>query len=158
MGRNGIVRRWQEVATPEPGFGPLITQTRAAVKDAERCVRAVVLGVPGPVAYSRHEVVKLPNLPRWDVEEVSAVRSMFGLPTLLANDADLAVLGEHLFGAGRNVENLVFASCGSGVGAGVVLAGRLLVGRYSLGEIGHTIIDLESRQTVEQIGSGIALE
>ena len=154
-----MVRRYHKVATPQLGFLPLIDQALDVVRNADRCVHAVIIGVPGPVAYARHDVVNLPNLPHWDVEALSeTARCLSEPPTLLANDADLAVLGEHRFGAGRNVENLVFASCGSGVGAGVILGGRLAVGRYSLGEIGHTIIDLRSRQTVEQIGSGIALE
>lgn len=159
VGRDGMVRCYRKVATPQLGFLPLIDQALDAVKNADCCVHAVIFGVPGPVAYARHKVVKLPNLLHWDVEALSVtVRELSGPLWLLANDTDLAVLGEHRFGAGRNVENLLFVSCGSGVGAGVILGGQLIVGRYSLGEIGHTIIDLGSRQTVEQLGTGIALE
>lgn len=159
VGRDGMVHHHQKVTTPQLEFLSLIDQALDIVEDAECCVHAIIFGVPGPVAYARHEVVKLPNLPHWDIKALSdkACR-LSGPPVLFANDADLAVLGEHRFGAGRGVENLVFASCGSGIGAGVVLGGRLAVGRYSLGEIGHTIIDLGSRQTVEQIGSGIAFK
>lgn len=157
--RDGVIHCYRKTPTPKLEFQPLIDQSLEAVKNADCYVPAIVFGVPGPVAYSQHKVVKLPNLWRWDVEALSlTIRELTGPLGLLANDTDLAVLGEYRFGAGRNIENLVFVSCGSGVGAGVILGGRLIVGRYSLGEVGHAIIDLEFRQTVEQLGSGIALK
>src|SRR3990172_9756754 len=48
-------------------------------------------------------------------------------------------------------------TCSTGVGAGVVIGGRLLRGRLSLAEAGHTIVDLETGATLEQLGSGTAL-
>ena len=77
-----------------------------------------------------------------------------GLPVSLANDADLAALGEHRFGAGVGTQHMVYVTCSTGVGAGVIVGGRLLHTRYSLGEIGHAIIDWHTGGTVEQFGSG----
>lgn len=159
VGRDGKIHCYWKVATPQLGFLPLIDKALDVVKNTDCCIHAVILGVPGPVDYARNNVVKLPNLLHWNIKELSeTVRELSEPLWLIANDTDIAVLGEYQFGAGRNVENLVFASCGSGVGAGVILGGQLIVGQYSLGEVGHTIIDLGSRQTVEQLGSGIALE
>jgi glucokinase len=101
----------------------------------------------------------MPNLPRWE-GRVSAQRiaDAVELPVLVANDADLAALGEHRFGAGRGVDDLVYITVSTGVGGGVIAGGRLLHGRRSLAEIGHLIIDRESGKTVEDLGSGTALE
>ncbi len=159
VGGNGIVSRSEKVLTPHEGFQSLIDKTHQVHEEADACIRAVVFGVPGPVDYAKHRVVKLPNLPRWDVEALSTkARGSFEFPGLLANDADLCALGEHRFGAGRDVKNMVFVSCGSGVGAGVILHGELVSSQYSLAEIGHAVIDLRSRQAVEQLGSGLAFE
>jgi glucokinase len=55
----------------------------------------------------------------------------------LANDADLAALGEVSFGAGRPYDDVVYVTLSTGVGAGVVLGGRLVHSRRSLAEVGH---------------------
>jgi glucokinase len=76
---------------------------------------------------------------------------------LLANDADLAALGEHRYGAGRGSRDMVYVTASTGVGAGVIIGGKILHGRLSLAEIGHTIIDRSTGDTVEDLGSGTAL-
>jgi glucokinase len=155
--RGAIVRRHARVPTPQSGFKQLIDLIEQALKSANGDIAAIVLGIPGPVDYSRRKIIKLPNLPAWDCSTLSeALSSLTALSILPVNDADLAALGEHGYGAGNGVPNLVFLSCGSGVGAGVILNGRLASGRYSLGEIGHAIIDLKSHKTIEQLVSGIA--
>jgi glucokinase len=118
-----------------------------------------VVGVPGPVSYAEGRIRRLPNLPAWqDSVSVESLSAELGLPALLANDADLAALGEHRFGAGAGTSDMVFMSSGTGVGGGVILGGRLIHGRLSLAEIGHTVIDWTTGETVEDLGSGSALE
>lgn len=117
-----------------------------------------VLGVPGMVDYHKAEVTRLPNLAAWENSINSAhLSDALGLETLLANDADLGALGEFRFGAGRGSQDMIYVVAGTGVGSGVVLNGRLLKARFSLGEIGHTIIDRATGRTVEQLASGSAL-
>ena len=158
VGASGEVQSKQVVPTP-PDDPAALGQTLQSVLNTSRdAVVAAVVGVPGPVDYSRGEVLRLPNLSAWEGKISEAgLGNELGLPVLLANDADLAALGEHRFGAGRGSTDMVYVTSSTGVGAGVVLNGRLLHGRLSLAEIGHTIIDRETGETVEQLGSGTAL-
>ena len=121
-------------------------------------VSAAVVGMPGPVDYVKGEVLDLPNLSQWEGHVTAArLSDEVGLPVLLANDADLATLGEHRFGAGKGFRDMVYITSSTGVGAGVVLGNRLVHGDWSLAEIGHTIIDRATLETVERLGSGTAL-
>lgn len=148
---------------PTPPADPAALQRLAAhaIAAATRAGRpavALVVAVPGIVDYAARRVPLLPNLPGWrDGVQAAALEAATGLPTLLGNDADLAALGEHRAGAGRDVDDLVYVTCSTGVGAGVIIGGRLLHGHRSLGEIGQTIIDWRTGDTVEQLGSGPAL-
>jgi glucokinase len=121
----------------------------------------VVLALPGQVDYQEGALLWAPNLPpKWPEQLCSRVLSEeFGLPTLVANDADVAAVGEAFFGAGTGHANLAYLTVSTGIGAGIVQAGRLARGRWSLAEVGHTVIDIEAWRagrpsTLEELGSG----
>jgi glucokinase len=126
---------------------------------------SAVIGVPGRVHYGTGTLEHAPNLPAgWapslTEENLSAV---LGLHAALANDADLAAVGESRFGAGRGSSDVVYITISTGIGAGVILGGLLAHGRRSLAEVGHTIIDRTALNagapaTLEDEGSGTALE
>ncbi len=121
-------------------------------------IAGAVVGVPGPVSYRDGVPLRLPNLPQWDgFVSAQGLARVIGVPVALANDADLAALGEHRLGAGRGTTDLVYITVSTGVGAGVVLGGRLAHGRTSIAEIGETLVDIESGATVEDLASGTAL-
>ncbi|MEE9286123.1 MAG: ROK family protein, partial [Dehalococcoidia bacterium] len=84
-----------------------------------------------------------PNLIGWGVVPFkSLLAQRFGVPVWMGNDATLAALGEHVFGAGRGVDDLIYMTVSTGVGGGVVTGGRLLLGARGLAsELGHIIID-----------------
>jgi glucokinase len=80
----------------------------------------------------------------------------------VANDADLAAVGEAAFGAGQGSSDVAFVTISTGIGAGVVHGGRLVHGRQSGAEIGHTVIDWRAWRdgvpaTLEELGSGSGL-
>jgi glucokinase len=80
----------------------------------------------------------------------------------VANDADLAAVGEAAFGAGAGCANVAYVTISTGIGAGVVHEGRLVRGTRSLAEVGHTIIDWRAWRdgrpgTLEELGSGSGL-
>ena len=80
----------------------------------------------------------------------------------MANDADLAAVGEATHGAGRDFSDVAYLTVSTGIGAGVVLGGLLVHGRRSLAEVGHTVIDADRLAagrpaTLEELGSGTAL-
>jgi glucokinase len=134
----------------------------AEVHSHRRCDTAVV-GVPGRVNYQSGALEYAPNLPPGWTERINRTElgEAVGIPVSLANDADLAAVGEAWFGAGQGVEDVVYLTLSTGVGAGVVLARRLVHGRRSMAEVGHTIIDLTAAAlgepaTVEELASGTA--
>ena len=155
---DGSVHDKQVIPTPPSDPGALPLMMRGLLDKAEGSVAGAVVGMPGPIDYSRGEVLKLPNLPGWAGKISAAQLSKdVGLPVLLANDADLAALGEHRFGAGIGYRDMAYVTSSTGVGAGVIIGGRLLHGDLSLAELGHTIIDRATHDTLETLGSGTAL-
>jgi glucokinase len=149
-----------KTAVPTPWDKPeaLVDAMKGALAEYGEAVQGAVVGVPGPVSYAEGRAFHLVNLPEWE-ERLSEqqLTDEIGLPVLLANDADLAALGEHRFGAGQGVSDMVYLTSSTGVGGGVIVGGRLLHGRLSLAEVGHTVIDWTSGATVEDLGSGTAL-
>jgi glucokinase len=123
-----------------------------------------VIGIPGRVDHALGKLDHAPNLPAsWTpfLTEAALGRDL-GLPVALANDADLAAVGEARFGAGVGHEDLVYVTLSTGVGCGALLGGKLLRGRRSGAEAGHIVLDLEALRrgepcTFEQLASGTAL-
>jgi glucokinase len=125
---------------------------------------AIVIGVPGRVDYCSGQLEYAPNLPSTWVAELSEehLARYFDAPVFLANDADLAAVGEGYFGAGEPYTDVVYITISTGVGAAVVLDGQLLRGTRSLAEIGHTILALDhldngTPATAEHLSAGPAL-
>jgi len=123
-----------------------------------------VIGVPGRVDYRYGALEYAPNLPPGWVAELteSSLVAGVGLPVALANDADLAAVGEAYWGAGTGFTDVAYVTISTGVGAGVVLSGLLVHGRRSLAELGHSVIALDRLRlgqpaTVEDLASGTAL-
>ncbi len=156
---DGSVHSKKSIATPQDDPGALTRMIRLAIERAEGTVAGAVVGMPGTIDYAAGEVLTLPNLPNW-VGHISIARlsGELGVSVQLANDADLAALGEHRFGAGIGTKDMVYVTSSTGVGAGIIVGGRLLHGKLSLAEVGHTIIDRATHGTVESLGSGTALE
>lgn len=146
------------IETPRDDPAALVGLMKRTLEKSTLQLSAAVVGVPGPISYRDGIPLRPPNLPAWEAF-VSARRlqDALGLAVLLANDADLAALGEHHFGAGRDCSDMVYVTSSTGVGAGVIVGGRLLHGRWSLAEAGHMVIDWRSGETVEDLGSGSTL-
>ncbi len=113
----------------------------AAMLAAAGAARPTGVGVAcgGPLDSRRGVVVAPPNLPRWrDVPVADFLGARFGAPVRLRNDADAGAVAEWRFGAGRGCEHLVFLTCGTGMGAGLIVNGRLYSGASdAAGECGH---------------------
>ena len=102
-------------------------------------VVAIGISCGGPLDSRRGIVMSPPNLPGWDnVHIVDIMSQRFGIPAYLQNDANACALAEHRFGAGVGCDNMVFLTFGTGMGAGLILDGRLYSGiTDTAGEIGH---------------------
>ncbi len=103
-------------------------------------VEAVGVSLPGPFDRRGGRVLHPPNLPGWGVVAVRDVlEAALERPVRLENDANAAALAEWRYGAGQGCQNLVYLTMSTGIGAGMILGGRLHVGhRDFAGEIGHT--------------------
>jgi len=104
----------------------------------------ISVAAAGAVDLKRGLVTSSPHLPGWrDVPLKDMVKKRYGVATFLLNDASAAALGEHRFGVGRGVKNLVLLTIGTGIGGGIIIDGRLYHGSSgSAGEIGHMTIDV----------------
>lgn len=125
----------------ELGAG-LIRQALAAADRPLSSVDAIGVALPGPVDALHQRISGSFVLPGWDDQGAADFERAFGGPVVLENDANLAALGEHIFGAGRGVANSLTVKFHSGIGAGIMIDNRLVSGaRGGAGEIGHTCVD-----------------
>lgn len=104
-------------------------------------VRAVGVGAPGPLDQDRGVVFLAPNLGWRNVPLGALLGERLWLPVWLENDANLAALGEHSYGAGRGESHMVYITVSTGVGGGIILDGRIYRGAGGgAGEIGHVTV------------------
>ena len=97
----------------------------------------------GPLDSKNGIIMSPPNLPGWNnVNIVSQIKSHYGVKTLLQNDANACAVAEWKFGAGKSTMNMIFMTFGTGLGAGLILNGKLYCGANdNAGEIGHIRLD-----------------
>jgi glucokinase len=128
-------------------------------------IEGVGVGAAGFIDSTRSTVLFAPNL-AWRNEPLRAdLERLTGLPVVIENDANAAAWGEFAYGAGKDVEDLLLVTVGTGVGGGVVLNGQLHRGAFGVaGEIGHfrvkpggRICGCGNRGCWEQYASGTAL-
>ena len=102
-------------------------------------VAAAGISCGGPLDSKRGTVQCPPNLPDWDnVPITSLVTERFGCPAFLQNDANACAVAEWKYGAGKGTNNMIFLTFGTGMGAGLILNGRLYSGTNDMaGEVGH---------------------
>lgn len=105
-------------------------------------VAAICAGVPGPIDSRTGTVLGQTILPEWEGVAASDVAEAFGMPVELVNDADLGAIAERAFGPHGQVDDLVFVKVGTGIGAGLVLGGRLHRSAIGIaGELGHVQVE-----------------
>ena len=115
----------------------LLEQVNMTVSD----IIGIGMGVPGMIDSAKGEVVYSNNL-GWEHFFISdEVEMQTGLPVKIANDANVAALGETKFGCGKDYNNTVMLTLGTGVGGGIIIDGKLFEGNRSAGaELGHSVI------------------
>ena len=119
----------------------LVKKLLAATNLTASDIEGVGIGVPGMIDSKAGEVVYSNNL-RWKSFMISeTVEALTGISVRIANDANVAALGETLFGCGKDYSNTVLLTLGTGVGGGIVIDGKLYEGNRSAGaELGHSVI------------------
>lgn len=110
---------------------------------APGALRAIGIAAPGPLDPGRGALCQPPNLPGWDdVPLCDWLAELLGAPAYLENDANAAALAEWRYGAGQGCRDMVYLTMSTGVGAGLILDGRLHRGSTgNAGEVGHLPIE-----------------
>ena len=106
---------------------------------SDETLTAIGVSCGGPLDSRAGLILSPPNLPGWDrVDVITPFRERFGAPVALQNDANACALAEWRWGAGRGCRNMIFLTFGTGMGAGLILDGRLYTGTNDMaGEVGH---------------------
>lgn len=142
---DGVVVRHRTPPRATADHTPL-DMLRALAEDIGTCRRlegpepaGIGISCGGPLDSRRGLVLSPPNLPGWDeLPVVSELSGRTQLPAWLCNDANAGALAEWLWGAGRGCRSMIFLTFGTGLGAGLILGGRLYCGASdSAGEAGH---------------------
>jgi len=141
----------------------VVEEAREAIGEA----KAVGFGIPSLFDHARGIAVSTVHLPIRDVAFRDIMAERLGLPVFVDNDANVAMLAEHRFGAARGAQHALLLTLGTGIGGGIVVDGRLVRGALgSAGELGHMVIDQDgprcqgncpSRGCLEAFASGTAL-
>ncbi|HYF39970.1 MAG TPA: ROK family protein [Gemmatimonadales bacterium] len=122
-----------------------IAQTRREIPGAE--IIGIGVGAPGPLDTRSGVVLLTPNLGWVNLPLRQIIHDRLGLPAVLDNDANCAVLGEWWMGAARGSKIAIGITIGTGIGGGIIIDGKLFHGASDCaGEIGHTTIDTEGRR------------
>lgn len=124
---------------------------------------AIGVSFGGPVDFTAGTVRLSHHVPGWEnIELRSLLEAQFNAPASVDNDANVAALGEHRFGAGQGYDSLLYITVSTGVGGGWILNGQPWRGAGGMaGEIGHTVVDPNGpvclcgkRGCVERLASG----
>ncbi len=104
----------------------------------DRPLWGIGIGIPGPVEFESGSPVSPPIMPGWDGYSVRERFAARGVPVWVDNDVNVMALGELTAGCGRGVDDFVFVKIGTGIGAGIVVDGRIHRGaKGSAGDVGH---------------------
>lgn len=155
----------QSPATDSDKMEDAIADLIGALAAQYPAAAAVGVGAAGYIDARRATVLFAPNLAWRDVDLKGELEERVDLPVVVENDANAAAWGEFRFGAGRDVDDLLLVTVGTGVGGGIVVDGVLHRGAFGIGgEIGHIrmvpggdLCGCGNRGCLESYGSGSAL-
>jgi glucokinase len=136
-------------------------------RSARPVVEAIGLGIPATIDHDRGVALAAVNLPLANLPIRDLLQERTGLPVFVDNDANVAALAEHRFGAGKGTREMVMLTIGTGIGGGLILGGEIYRGATGAGaELGHLVIEMDglpcqgncpNRGCVETYASGTAL-
>ncbi len=159
----------QETRAPqgaEAVFARIAASIRAIADEWAR-VQGIGVGAPGPLDPWRGIILQAPNLPKLNDFPLRArLEKEFAAPAFVGNDANVAALAEHRYGAGRGHSDMIYITISTGIGGGIICNNQLLLGaRGFAGEVGHQILDPNgppcncgNTGCLEALASGPAIE
>ncbi len=156
-------------SSPQNVIPRMISAVRQVLADAHVTIAdtaGIGIGAPGPLNGRTGIVFSPPNLLNWENVPLRDIFAQeFAVPIFVENDADVAALGEYMFGAGRGTQEMVYLTISTGIGGGIISNGQLVVGATGMaGELGHMSVDMHgplcncgSVGCLEVIASGTAI-
>ena len=145
-----LLDKWEITTRTDDGGAYILSDIAKSIDEkleekgiAKDEVKGIGMGVPGPVREDG-TVIKCVNLGWGIFNAAEELSSLTGLPVKAGNDANMAALGEYWQGGGKDYNNVVMVTLGTGVGGGIILDGKMIAGVNGAGgEIGHMTIDLD---------------
>jgi len=159
-----IIKRVETLTKDKEGLEPTLNrikdQIRQVLPEDASGVAGIGVSAPGPLNPETGVVVAPPNLSGWhDVPLAEILRKEFGLPVYVGNDANVAALAEAARGAAKGYQHVIYITVSTGIGSGIIIDGRLLLGKAGLAaEIGHIVMLVGDRvSTLEKEAAGPAM-
>lgn len=155
--------------TPGTVIGQIGQGIRRALEEAGITLEQIAgigVGAPGPLDNRTGVVFSPPNLHGWhEVPLRDLLKQSFNVPIFVENDANTAGLGEYIFGAAKDSEDMVYLTVSTGIGGGVIVKGKILEGASgTAAELGHMTIDMHGPRCncgntgcLEALASGTAI-
>ena len=141
--------KMDRLAEPEITYGKMCDAIKKFLLDKpyKNEIVGIGLGVPGILNRPEGIVKSSPNMPKWiNFKIIDFVQKKLNLPVKIVNDASSAALGEAKFGSGKNYQNIVMITLGTGVGGGIIINGQLYDGLGGTGaQLGHSVIRYNGR-------------
>lgn len=161
-GEGNALLRAQVPTDPSAGTKGILTVVERLLDDGSEGVQGIGVGAAGFVEAASGAITFSPNLTYDDPHIADALKSRFGLPVVVDNDANAAVWGERSFGTARGSDHVAMLTLGTGIGSGFVVDGRLIRGfGGAAAEFGHVVVDPHGppcpcglRGCLEQLASG----
>ena len=151
---------------PQAGIERIVSALDGLLAQSpEMSLQGIGVGCTGPLDAPRGIIQNPFTLPGWeDFNLLMPLGERYGVPTHMENDADAAALGEAWRGSGQGYRTQVYITVSTGIGAGLILNGRLYKGSGNAGELGHAVVEIDGplcncgrRGCLEAIAAGPAL-
>lgn len=127
-----------------PVLNRIIESIDKVIKDGNATykeVKGIGIGIPGALDVEKGIILFTPNVPFKNFNIVEPLKKKFEIPVFIDNDANVATIGEYVFGAGKGFKNVIFLTVSTGVGGGAILNGNIYRGNTSNAlEIGHMTV------------------
>ena len=142
---HGFITKLTEATDQENGPEGVPEQIIRLINKLQTDVEAIGVGSIGPIDLKKGIITNTPNYPFNQIKVVGPLQEEFNVPVGILNDCATGALGEHVFGAGVGVGNLVYVTLSTGLGGGAIVDGHLLIGKDgNAPEIGHLVIHPDS--------------
>lgn len=146
---NHIKKKTKKDKGPESIIKKMLDGIEELLKDSKKdiCeINSIGIGAAGQINRENGIIIGAPNLNCYDLHIKEILYNKFKIPVFVGNDVEIAALGEHKFGAGKDCNDFVCIFVGTGIGSSIVKNGHIIYGATgTAGEIGHIIVDFNGR-------------